>query len=56
MKQEAIREHCKTERIRIMEKPTGAVRFVGHDVDISFANWRTVRVVDLKPARGSATG
>jgi len=56
MKQEAIREHCKATGIRIIEKPTGSVRFVGYEVDISFANWRIVRVDDLKAARFSANG
>lgn len=56
MKQEALREHCKQVGIRISEKPSGAVRFIGHEVDVSFAEWRLVRFDDLKPAKFSANG
>jgi len=56
MKQEAIREHCKQAGIRVIESASGAVRFVGYEVDISFANWRLVRFDDLKPAKFSANG
>lgn len=46
--QTVIRQYCKDRSIRIIEHPSGAVRFIGDGVDVAYAKWQYVKVADLR--------
>ena len=48
MQATTIREYCKNHHINVIEHPGGAVRFIGHGVDVAYATWQYVKVADLR--------
>lgn len=49
MTEQDLREHCTRHRIRVYEKPSGALRFVGEGVDVSTSGWKDVNIQTLEP-------
>jgi hypothetical protein len=47
-KRDTIRAHCTAHHIRIIERPGGLVRFVGHEIDVSYSAWEYVTLSDLR--------
>ena len=46
---QAVKRYCQQNDIRIINRPSGAVRFIGEGVDLLVASAFKVSVSDLQP-------
>ena len=46
---QAVKRYCQQNDIRIINRPGGAVRFIGKGVDLLVASARAVSVEELQP-------
>ena len=46
---QAVKRYCQQKQIRIITKPSGAVRFLGDGVDLLVASARNVSIEELQP-------
>jgi hypothetical protein len=48
MKKE-VQDFCARNGIDISELPSGAIKFKGHQIDLTYSGWAHVKITDLMP-------
>lgn len=45
--EQTIRAHCAEHGIHIRQSPSGTLRFIGYEVDVSFSDWKHTSIESL---------